>query len=72
VANAKRSCPQTTLEGGLQRLHSADDVATESVAKPPVFYGSSFSISILLSRLTARPLQGEEFSRNLGTRKTGI
>jgi len=23
------SCPQTKLEGGLQRLHSADDVATE-------------------------------------------
>jgi len=23
------SCPQTKLEGGLQRMHSADDVATE-------------------------------------------
>ena len=34
VASAKRwhivnSCPQTKLEGGLQQLHSADDVATE-------------------------------------------
>ena len=29
MSHIVNSCPQTKLEGGLQRLHSADDVATE-------------------------------------------
>jgi len=29
MSHIVNSCPQTKLEGGLQRLHSADDAATE-------------------------------------------
>jgi len=29
MSHIVNSCPQTKLEGGLQRLHSADDVAIE-------------------------------------------
>jgi len=31
MSHIVNSCPQTKLEGGLQRLHSADDFATESL-----------------------------------------